>query len=129
MPTYGAYAKDIVLARPDRRTREGRLLRQMREALFAHFGGEEKLSAPQRVLVERAAMLQLRCATLDAKICDGTFSEYDSKVFLAFSNSLTRTMSALGLEPTAPPVQLTAHSYAAAVPDDVFFARQRGDAA
>ena len=43
-------------------------------------------------------MLQLRCATFDAKIVDGTFSEYDAKVFLAFSNSLTRTMSALGLE-------------------------------
>lgn len=105
MPTYGAYSKDIVLARPDRRTREGRLLRQMREALFQHFGGEAKLSAPQRVLVERAAMLQLRCAVLDGKICDGTFSEYDSKVYLAFSNSLSRTMSVLGLEPTTAPVR------------------------
>ena len=32
---------------------------------------------------------------------DGTFSEYDSKVFLAFSNSLTRTLKSLGLEPAA----------------------------
>jgi hypothetical protein len=75
----------------------------MREALFRHLGGEDRLSPPQRVLVERAVMLQLRCATLDAKIADGSFCEYDSKVFLAFSNSLTRTMSALGLEPAAQP--------------------------
>lgn len=103
MPKYGAYSKEIVLARPDGRTKEARLLHQMREALFRHLGGEARLTPPQRVLVERASMLQLRCAHLDQKVLDGTFSEYDSKVYLAFSNSLTRTMAALGLEPTAAP--------------------------
>ena len=43
-------------------------------------------------IVERIVMLQLRCAALDRKIIDGTFSEYDSKVYLAFSNSLTRAL-------------------------------------
>jgi hypothetical protein len=102
MPKYGAYSKEIVLARPDGRTKEARLLHQMRSALFTHLGGEDKLSPPQRVLVERAAMLQLRCAVLDGKVLDATFSEYDAKTYLAFSNSLTRTMEALGLSPTAP---------------------------
>ena len=97
MPKLGAYSKEIVLARPDKRTREARLLKQMRTELTRHLGGQ--LSPPQRVLVERAAILQLRCAKFDQKILDGTFSEYDSKVFLAFSNSLTRTLKALGLEP------------------------------
>jgi len=96
LPKLGAYSKEIVLARPDKRTREARLLKQMRMELTRHLGGQ--LSPPQRVLVERAAMLQLRCAKFDQKILDGTFSEYDSKVFLAFSNSLTRTLKALGLE-------------------------------
>jgi hypothetical protein len=40
MPKYGAYSHDIVLAPPDRRTREGRLLRQMRAALFHHLVSE-----------------------------------------------------------------------------------------
>jgi len=102
MPKLGAYSKEIILARPDGRSREARLLKQMREALIRHLGGEDKLSPPQRVLCERAAMLQLRCAVLDEKIVDGTFSEYDAKTYLAFSNSLTRTMTALGLEPAAP---------------------------
>src|SRR5215471_5782905 len=96
MPKLGAYSKEIVLARPDRRTREGRLLKQMRQELTRHLGG--KLTPPQRVLVERAAMLQLRCAVFDKKIVDGSFSEYDSKVFLATSNSLSRTLKTLGIE-------------------------------
>jgi hypothetical protein len=103
MPKYGAYSRDIILARPDGRSRQGRLLRQMRHALFRHLGGEERLTPPQRMLVERAAMLQLRVAALDEKILDGTFSEYDAKTYLAFSNSLTRTLNALGAPAPAAP--------------------------
>jgi hypothetical protein len=35
-------------------------------------------------MVERAAMLQLKCAILDQKILDGTFSEYDAKGLSGF---------------------------------------------
>ena len=69
MPILGPYSKEIVLAKPDMRTREGRLLRQMRSELARHLGGN--LTAPQRALVERAAMLQLRCAVLDQRISMG----------------------------------------------------------
>jgi hypothetical protein len=110
MPKLGAYSKEIVLARPDMRSREGRLLKQMREALVAHLGGEARLTAPQRAILERCVMLQLRVAALDQKIVDGTFSEYDSKVYLAFSNSLTRSLTALGLEPA--PRQATGRTLA-----------------
>jgi len=99
MPKYGAYSKEIVLARPDGRTKAARLLHQMREALFLHLGGETKLTPIQRAVVERAAMLQLRCAMLDEKVLDGSFSDYDAKSYLAFSNSLTRTLALLGLDP------------------------------
>jgi hypothetical protein len=113
MPKLGAYSKEIVLARPDGRTKEARLLQQMREALISHLGGEGSLSAPRRAMVERAAMLQLRCATLDGKILDGSFSEYDAKTYLAFSNSLSRTLVALGLnspsERRAPGAALNEH--------------------
>ena len=96
----GAYSKAIVSARGlDGRTKEGRLLSATRRALAEHLGGETNLSAPQRALIERCAMLQLRIAALDARIIDGTFTEYDSKVYLAFSNSLTRTLTALGVQP------------------------------
>ena len=71
----------------------------MRQELIAHMGGT--VTPPQRAMIERAAMLQLRCAALDRKVLDGTFSEYDAKTYLAFSNSLTRTLKALGVQPTA----------------------------
>jgi len=76
MPKLGPYSKEIVLARPDGRTKEARCLQPARKALLEHLGREARLSAPQRALVERAAMLQLRCAVLDGKILDGTFSVY-----------------------------------------------------
>jgi hypothetical protein len=101
LPCLGAYSQSITLAKPDGRTREARLLKATRRALADHLGGEARLSAPQRALIERAAMLQLRCAVLDGKILDGTFSEYDAKTYLAFSNSLSRTLCALGLRPAA----------------------------
>ena|SRR5271170_2684935 len=98
----GAYSRAIARAKGiDGRTTEGRLLNATRRALTAHLGGEDRLTAPQRALVERCAMLQLRIAALDARIIDGTFTEYDSKVYLAFSNSLTRTLTALGLTPAS----------------------------
>ncbi len=62
MPKLGAYSVEIALARPDRRTREGRLLKSVRETLVAHLGGADRISAPQRALIERCAMLQLRVA-------------------------------------------------------------------
>jgi len=107
MPKLGSYSKEIILAKPDMRSREGRLLTQVRRALFDHLGGEAKVTPLQRILVERAAMLQLRCATLDRKILDGSFSEYDAKTFLAFSNSLSRTLAKLGLGASADPGQPT----------------------
>jgi hypothetical protein len=100
MPKLGPYARDIVLARPDGRTREARLLKQVRQELTKHLGG--KLTAPQRALVERVAYLQLRCAVLDRRIIDGSFSDFDSKQYLAFSNSLRRALSSLGLDAAAP---------------------------
>ena len=104
MPKLGAYSKEIVLARPDGRSREARLLKQMRRRLTEHLGGEGRMTAPQRALVERAAMLQLRCAVLDQRVVDGSFTEYDAKTYLAFSNSLSRTLGRLGLEPAADPL-------------------------
>jgi hypothetical protein len=97
---HGAYSREIRLGRVDGRSKEGRLLLQMRAVLTAQLG--EHLTPQQTVLIERAAFLQLRCAALDARILDGTFTDYDAKTYLAFSNSLTRVMVALGLgAPTA----------------------------
>src|SRR5271168_122277 len=98
MPRLGPYSREIVLARPDGRSREGRLLKQVRRALIAQLGGEAKLTPSQRLLVDRCAMLQLRLAVLDGRIVDGSFTGYDNNSYVAFSNGLRRALEALGLE-------------------------------
>ena len=64
MSVLGEYSREIVLARPDLRTREGRLFKRTRTELARHLG--DVLTASQRALVDRAAMGRLRCAMLDA---------------------------------------------------------------
>jgi hypothetical protein len=71
MPKLGPYSKEIRLAKPDMRTREGRLLKQMRTTIAAQLGGEP--TTMQIALIERAAWLQLRCAVLDQRIIDGNY--------------------------------------------------------
>jgi hypothetical protein len=75
----------------------------MRAVLFEHLGGEDKVTPPQRLLVERCAMIQLRLALLDSRILDGSFTGYDSHTFLAWSNSLRRTLATLGVVAPTPP--------------------------
>jgi hypothetical protein len=88
----------MILIQPDGRTREARLLRSMRKALIEQLGGADRLLPTQRVLIERAVTLQLRCSMLDQRIIDGTFTGYDNNSYIAFCNALRRTMQALGPE-------------------------------
>jgi hypothetical protein len=121
---YGPHSKRVRRGKVSGRTRNGRCLKQAREELTQHLGGGP-LSATQRVLVERVAWLRLHVALFDERVGVEPMSDRDRASYLAFSNSLVRATRELGLEPATPAVQLTAHSYAAAVPDEVFFARQR----
>lgn len=106
------YASHATLARLDGRTREGRLMRRVRSELTAHVGG--KPSAPQRMLIERATTLALHVEMLDRKVLQGgAMTEHDSRTYLAWSNSLTRTLRELGVDrstsPQAPGAALQAH--------------------
>lgn len=76
---------------------EYRLLQKTRDELSRHLGGNP--SATQRVLIERAAWLTVYIAKQDAQTqAGGAFmSEHASRQYLAWSNSLVRTMKALGL--------------------------------
>lgn len=95
MQQLGPYSRPHALAKMDGRTREARLLRDLRSDLVKHVGG--KPSATQRALIDRAAWLSLHVAQMDAKAADGrALTEHDSRTYLAWSNSLTRTLAQLG---------------------------------
>ena len=95
----GPYSTQAAVQGLDQRTREGRLMRQVRKDLIAHLGGNP--SVTQRVMIDRAAWLSLRLALLDAKILADTFTEHDSRTYIAWDRSLNRLMRDLGLKGAA----------------------------
>ena len=99
MHPIGPYSRPDSLAKISGRTREGRIVRGVRADLIAHVGGRP--SATQRVLIERAAMLTLRIACMDAKQTNGVLSEKDGREYLAWTNTLTRLMRQLGMKGAA----------------------------
>jgi hypothetical protein len=113
LPRLGAYSREIIIGKADGRTKQGRLLAQVRRGLIDQCGGEAKLTPVQRLLIERAAHLQLRCSMLDARLIDGRYTPYDNNVHAAFCNALRRTLEALNLEtPIAAPAP-SLHDYIA----------------
>jgi hypothetical protein len=100
----GPYSRNLgvtALTKPDLRTREGRLVRDTRNALTQHVGG--KPSVTERALIERAVRLTLQVALLDRKASEagGLMTDHDSRTYLAWSNSLTRTLKQLGMKGAA----------------------------
>jgi hypothetical protein len=70
--------------------------------MVAHVGG--KPSATQKALIERAAMLTLHLARMDMRAMEaGDLSDHASRQYLAWSNTLSRTLTQLGLEAAPPP--------------------------
>ena len=100
MPQLGPYSRTATLSKLDGRTREARLMRGTRAALIAHVGG--KPSVVQQTLIERTCQLQIRIAMMDRDFAGGgAQTEHDSRTYLAWSNSLTRTLRELGLKGAA----------------------------
>jgi hypothetical protein len=86
----------------DGRTREAALMRRVRGELIAHCGGRP--TVVQNALIERAVILSLRVAQIDAKLVAGeTLTLHDSNAALAWNNSLRRTLVALGVQEKAAP--------------------------
>jgi hypothetical protein len=98
----GVYSCNTSLVEVDKRSREYRLMRQVRKDLTAHIGGSP--NPAQRMLIERAVVLSLRVAMLDQKIVSGEIlTQLDNNQYLAWSNALVRTIARLGIDPAAGP--------------------------
>ena len=86
----------------DGRTVEGKYLRKIERDLIADLGGPDRISAAQRLLVERVAVDMLRLVLLDREMMNGGFTAHDSRVAHALRNSTRLTLRTLGLERVAP---------------------------
>lgn len=93
----GPFSRPNVLAKPDGRTRDARLLRELKAELTAHVGGHP--NAVQRRLIDRAGILALRLALLDAIAPDGRMSDAAAKEYICWHNAYVRTLARLGLDP------------------------------
>lgn len=93
MKKLGPYSRPPALANIDMRSKEGLILRKIRAELTAHVGNP---SATQRILIERAAVLSLQIAMLDARHASGGLTPHDQREYLAWTNALTRLMRQLG---------------------------------
>ena len=87
----------------DGRSREGKFLREYEARLLDHVGDP---SPTQAALIRQLAMLALRIELMNLKDGPtGILSADDGKRYLAWSNSLVRGLTALGLDkrPVKPP--------------------------
>ncbi len=95
MPGIGPYSRASALAKLDGRTREARLMRELREELVAHVGGSP--SATQTALIERIVWIGLHLALMDRRTAAGReMTERDSREYLAWANSQARLLRQLG---------------------------------
>jgi hypothetical protein len=92
----GPFSRDQALTDVDRRTRAGRVLRSVTVELIEHLGDA---TAPQRLLVQAAALKATRLMLLTDQLLDGTPpSEGSDHHALAWLNSLRLDLQAIGLE-------------------------------
>jgi hypothetical protein len=87
----------------DGRTKEARRLRQIEADLVAHVGGPDRVTAPQRFLIERTAIDIIRAEQLDARMATGVFSDHDAIVAHALRNSVRLALRQLGAAVTNTP--------------------------
>src|SRR5438477_10956750 len=96
MSQLGQFDREIRLSRIDKRSRGGRLIAQIEKHLTAHLGREPRPG--ERVLIQRAAVLQLQLALLDEDILrQRRLAGQSAGDYLRFSEELRKTLSALGL--------------------------------
>src|SRR5271165_6612196 len=98
MGALGSYTTHLTaLQNLDKRTKEYRILKSMRQELAKLL--DHQPNAAELALIERLAWVQLRCAVLDQRMIDGTFTSFDGDVFNAHANTLARGFEKLGLLP------------------------------
>jgi hypothetical protein len=79
----------------DGRTKEARILKATRAEMLRLLG--HKPNGAELAAIERIAWLQLRIQIMDARMLDGKASHFDTQVYNANCNSLTKALNNLGV--------------------------------
>jgi hypothetical protein len=91
------------LRRLDGRTKEAKFLKAHKVELIQHLGGPNKVTPPQRYLIERVAADLFLLELYDEKIAAGNMTELDGRNMHALRNSVRLALKELGLNQDAPP--------------------------
>jgi hypothetical protein len=76
-------------------------MKRVRDDLAEHLGGN--VSATQRMIINRIAMLQLRVELMDRNaLRGGDQTERDQRQYLAWCNTISKLLRHLGLKGAAP---------------------------
>jgi hypothetical protein len=91
----------------DGRSREGKFLRRYEQMLTEHVGGHPNIV--QRAFISRAARVALHLELMDESVLayGKTLTTHDYQHYCSWSNSLTRMLARLGLQPAAANQQPT----------------------
>jgi hypothetical protein len=97
-PRIGLYSEIGALACLDGRSWQWKFFKAKRAELAAHLG--PNLTYVQQQLIERCAWLQLKLTMLDRRLAEDEgrdFTQQDNNIYLAWNNSLARTLALLGV--------------------------------
>jgi hypothetical protein len=103
-----------LLAGLDHRCGWARRLRDLINDHVADLGGQDTLSHAEQLLVRRASMLALQCELLEQKFSeheDGAANTQEIETYQRCTNTLRRTLEALGLERRAKTIVPTLSQY------------------
>jgi hypothetical protein len=110
----GLFSRDHALRDVDGRTVDAKAIASAIRDLVDHLGGEDKLSAPQRMIVHATALLHYRLRAAVERYGTGTRAEIESldRHICTIQGHMVRNLIVLGIEPAAPPT-LTLDRYLA----------------
>lgn len=101
MPATSHWRKAAPAERPMRwlgngNSREAKLYRSFRDELLRHVG---KPTPVQSILIHRLAWIQVHMSKMDERgMRDGELSDWATRQYLAWANTVSRMLQALGVE-------------------------------
>jgi len=82
----------------DGRTRLGKTARFLEKSLIEHCGGSERVSIPQKLLIDRIVWKAIRCKLYELTFFQDLHQESSRDHYLALANSLRLDLQSLGLK-------------------------------